>query len=77
MTTEAYELPALPQELVGYFNADHATRERMGELIREYARAAIQQERERCANLVMSRAPADGVTDATAWFQLAVDIRAG
>jgi hypothetical protein len=72
MTTEAYELPALPDLTGRTFYCVGVFDEKTGELtgyrseppqrwsdadMREYARAAIQQERERCAGICEKERP--------------------
>jgi hypothetical protein len=47
MTTEAYELPPVPMAVAGWRSEDIR-------IMIDFARAAIQQERERCARICES-----------------------
>jgi hypothetical protein len=48
MTAEAYELPPVPEDWKFPFHTSFAYRNVTVDEAQEYARAAIQQERERC-----------------------------
>lgn len=74
--TDTYELPPLPRFDIAIPNgSDGLGIGYTEQALRAYARLAVKAERERAARIVMSRAPRDGVADATPWLQCAADIQ--